>query len=173
MITAGRITPSTLLRKLGACSKKNPLYQAFRERGCALQTEFLLIYLASAELRSLIQAATNKSEAYNGFVRWVAFDGDGTIATNDREEPRKIINYDHLVANCIILLNVFCSGASLAHVPVAEPAFRGGIAADVEILEVAGALDIVGPFEIHAEVGIAIAKTKRRAWNGEVEIVAG
>ena len=100
-IKAGRITPSTLLRKLGTYSKKNRLYGAFRELGRALRTEFLLKYLHSAELRSLIQAATNKSEAYNGFTQWVAFGGEGTIATNDREEQRKMIKYNHLVANCV------------------------------------------------------------------------
>jgi len=106
-IKAGQITPSTLLRKLGTYSKKNRLYQAFRELGCALRTEFLLKYLGSTELRSLIQTATNKSEAYNGFAQWVAFGRDGTIATNDRDEQRKIIKYNHLVANCIIFHNVF------------------------------------------------------------------
>lgn len=106
-IKAGRITPSTLLRKLGTYSKKNRLYQAFRELGRALRTEFLLKYLGSAELRALIQAATNKSESFNGFAQWAAFGGDGTILTNDRDEQRKIIKYNHLVANCVIFHNVF------------------------------------------------------------------
>ena len=106
-IKAGRVTASTLLRKLGTYSKKNRLYQAFRELGRALRTEFLLKYLGSAELRVLIQAATNKSEAFNGFAQWVAFGGDGTIATNDRDAQRKLIKYNHLVANCVIFHNVF------------------------------------------------------------------
>ena len=106
-IKAGRITPSTLLRKLGTYSKKNRLYQAFRELGCVLRTEFLLKYLGSAELRALIQAATNKSESFNGFAQWAAFGGDGTILSNDRDEQRKIIKYNHLVANCVIFHNVF------------------------------------------------------------------
>ena len=62
---------------------------------------------ASAELRALIQAATNKSESFNGFTQWVAFGGDGTITTNDRDEQRKLIKYNHLVANCVIFHNVF------------------------------------------------------------------
>lgn len=106
-IKAGKVTASTLLRKLGTYSKKNRLYQAFRELGRALRTEFLLKYLGSAALRTLIQAATNKSEAFNGFAQWVAFGGDGTIATNDRDEQRKLIKYNHLVANCVIFHNVF------------------------------------------------------------------
>jgi TnpA family transposase len=106
-IKAGRVTASTLLRKLGTYSKKNRLYQAFRELGRAIRTEFLLKYLGSATLRTLIQAATNKSEAFNGFTQWVAFGGDGTISTNDRDEQRKLIKYNHLVANCLIFHNVF------------------------------------------------------------------
>jgi len=106
-IKAGRITPSTLLRKLGTYSKKNRLYHAFRELGRAIRTEFLLTYLSSAPLRRLIQAAINKSEAFNGFVQWVAFGGDGTLTTNDRDEQRKLIKYNHRVANCLIFHNVF------------------------------------------------------------------
>ena len=106
-IKAGRITASTLLRKLGTYSRKNRLYQAFRELGRAIRTEFLLKYISSVELRTLIHAATNKSEAFNGFSQWIAFGGDGTISTNDRDEQRKIIKYNHLVANCVIFHNVF------------------------------------------------------------------
>jgi hypothetical protein len=74
---------------------------------CAVRTEFLLKYLGSAELRATIQAATNKSEAFNGFAQWVAFGGDGTITQNSRDEQRKVIKYNHLVANCLIFHNVY------------------------------------------------------------------
>jgi len=106
-IKAGWITASTRLRKLGTYSQKNRLYQAFREWGCAIRTELLFKYIGRAELRTLIQAATNKSESFNGFTQWVAFGGDGTISTNDRDEQRKLIKYNHLVANCLIFHNVF------------------------------------------------------------------
>jgi len=112
-IKAGRITASTLLRKLGTYSRKNRLYQAFRELGRVIRTIFLLEYINSAEMRSLIQAATNKSESFNRFLQWLAFGGDGTIATNDRDEQRKIIKYNHLVANCVIFHNVFSLSRTL------------------------------------------------------------
>jgi TnpA family transposase len=41
-VTVGMIRPSTLLRKLGTYSRKNKLYQAFRELGNVVRTEFLL-----------------------------------------------------------------------------------------------------------------------------------
>ena len=106
-IKEGRIAASTVLRKLSSYSRKNKLYQAFRELGRAVRTEFLLRHLHEAELRATIQAATNKSEAFNGFAKWLFFGGEGMIATNDRAEQRKIIKYNHLVANCLIFFNVF------------------------------------------------------------------
>ncbi|SMD80371.1 Tn3 transposase DDE domain protein [Bacillus cereus] len=45
-IKMGCIHPSTILNKLSAYSKKNKLYQVFRELGCAIRTLFLLKYLS-------------------------------------------------------------------------------------------------------------------------------
>src|SRR4051812_20463253 len=100
-IKAGKITPSTILNKLGAYSRKNKLYQAFLVLGRVIRTMFLLKYLGHEVLRSTIQAATNKSEAFNGFTKWLFFGGQGIIAENDREKQRNIIKYNHLVANCL------------------------------------------------------------------------
>jgi len=46
-------------------------------------------------LRSIIQAATNKSEAFNGFAKWLSFGSEGIIAENDRDQQRKIIKYNN------------------------------------------------------------------------------
>ena len=105
-IQAGRLTASTLLRKLGTYSRKSRLYLAFRELGRVVRTAFLLRYLSDAELRQTIQAATNKSEAFNRFIRWVFFGGEGLIASNNRGIQRKRIKYSHLIANCLIFHNV-------------------------------------------------------------------
>ncbi len=106
-IKAGKFTASTILRKLGTYSRKNRLYQAFSELGRAIRTGFLMEYLGSQELRSSIQGALNKSEAFNGFTKWVGFGSAGIIQNNNREEQRKIIKYNHLVSNCLIFYNVF------------------------------------------------------------------
>lgn len=106
-IKAGKIAAATILRKLGTNSSKNKLYQAFQELGYAIRTGFLLRYIHDADLRALIQAATNKSESFNGFLKWLAFGGEGVISTNNRDEQRKLVKYNHLVANCLIFYNVF------------------------------------------------------------------
>lgn len=47
-IKAGKLMPSTILRKLGSNSRKNRLYQAFRELGQVIRTIFLLQYISDA-----------------------------------------------------------------------------------------------------------------------------
>jgi hypothetical protein len=77
-----------------------------RELGRVVRTWFLQQYLANLELRHEIQTATTKSERFNKFVRWVSFGGDRVIAENVRDEQRKFIQYNHLVANLLIFHNL-------------------------------------------------------------------
>lgn len=105
-IKAGKISSATLLRKLSNDSRKNRLYKAFRELGRVVRTVFLLEYISDLELRQQITATTNKAEAYNGFSKWLFFGGESIIADNDPEEQEKVIKYNDLVANAVILQNV-------------------------------------------------------------------
>ena len=103
-IRAGRISPSTILRKLGTASRKNKLYFAFRELGRVVRTTFLLEYIGDEELRRIIQAAQNKCEGFNQFAQWVYF-GNDTITENVRDDQLKIIKYNHLISNLVIFHN--------------------------------------------------------------------
>lgn len=105
-IKAGMITPSMLLRRLGSASRKNKLYFAFRELGRVIRTQFLLRYISDPELRRTIHAETNKTEEFHQFAGWAFFGGEGIMAENVRHEQRKVVKYNHLVANMIILNNV-------------------------------------------------------------------
>lgn len=104
-IKQGRISASAVLRRLGTHSRKNKLYAAFVELGRVIRTIFLLKYLSDPTLRDTINAATNKCESFNDFIKWIRF-ADGTLQENDRDEQRKLIKYNHLVANLMILHNV-------------------------------------------------------------------
>lgn len=104
-IKAGKILPSTLLRKLSNYSRRNRLYFAFRELGRVVRTIFLLKYISDKELREEIHANTNKAEAYNGFSKWLNFGGE-ILQENDPEEQEKLIKYNTLVANALIFQNV-------------------------------------------------------------------
>lgn len=105
-IKAGMVTPSTLLRRLGSASRKNKLYFAFRELGRVIRTMFLLRYINDPELRRTIHAETNKAEEFHQFAGWAFFGSEGIMAENVRHEQRKVVKYNHLVANMIILNNV-------------------------------------------------------------------
>ena len=45
-------------------------------------------------------------QQFNNFSQWLMFGGDGVIAENLRHEQRKVIKYNQLVANMVILHNV-------------------------------------------------------------------
>lgn len=104
-IKAGKILPSTLLRKLGNYSRKNRLYLAYRELGRVIRTKFLLKYISDKKFREEINANTNKVEAYNGFSKWLNFGGE-ILQENDPEEQEKLIKYNTLIANALIFQNV-------------------------------------------------------------------
>jgi TnpA family transposase len=112
-IQAGKMLPSTILRRLGTYSRKNRLHQAFRELGCVVRTVFHLQYISNLELRHQIQRETNKVEGYNGFTTWLHFDGYGVIAENDPEAQDKHIKYLDLLANAVLLQNVADMSAML------------------------------------------------------------
>jgi len=102
-VKTGKLTPSAILRKLGSHSRKNKLYYAFRELGRAVRTGFLLKYYHDPELRKTINAATNKCEEFNNFTKWTAFVNKGEIRENLKHEQIKIIKYNHLVSNLLII----------------------------------------------------------------------
>ena len=129
-IRAGNISSVTRLRKLGHESRKNRLYQAFRELGRGGRTVFLLQYLAEPAMRQQISAMTNKVEAYNGFAGWLFLGGESIIAENDPQEQEKMIQDNDLVANAVIFQNVV-DVSRILHALVAEgyPVAREDVAA--------------------------------------------
>jgi len=105
-IKLGRISPSTILRRFNNKSRKNKVYHALHQVGAAFRTIFLLEYIEDPQMRKTISAATNKSEAFNQFIKWAFFANEGLIDESVRHEQQKLIRYNHLVANMIMLHNV-------------------------------------------------------------------
>ena len=105
-IRAGKLQPSTLLRKLSHESRKNRLYQVFRELGRVLRTIFLLRYITDIPMREQITKTTNIAERYNQFCQWIRFAAAGLMAENDPEEMQKLVCYTDIVANALMLQNV-------------------------------------------------------------------
>ncbi len=104
-IKAGKLMPSTLLRKLSSYSRKNKLYQAFRELGLVVRTIFLLQYISDQGLRQQITACTNIVEGLNQFLSWIFFGKEGIITENDPDEQEKRLKYLDVVACAVTLQN--------------------------------------------------------------------
>jgi TnpA family transposase len=104
-IKAGKLMPSTVLRRLGSNSRKNRLYQAFQALGKVIRTLFLLQYISDRALRQEITACTNIVEGYHNFLDWVFFAKQGVITDQDPEEQEKRLKYLDLVASAVILHN--------------------------------------------------------------------
>jgi len=105
-VRVGKLQPSILLRKLGHESRKNRLYQAFRELGRVIRTIFLLRYISDGPLREQITKTTNIAERYNQFCAWICFAMGGLMAENDPEEQQKRVRYTDIIANALMLQNV-------------------------------------------------------------------
>ena len=106
-IKLGKVSASTIVRRLGTEGIRNNLFYAFRELGRVVRTKYLLEHVGQIDLRETVNAATCKSsEEFNNFLKWVFFYNNGIIQENLRHEQAKIVKYNHLVANLIILHNV-------------------------------------------------------------------
>ena len=101
-VRQGTVSSVTLLRRLNNRSRKNQVYQAFREVGRAVRTVVLLRYLSDPALREQIQRATNKAEAYNGFTKWLHFGNAGWLASRDPELQDKAVKFLDLLASSVI-----------------------------------------------------------------------
>lgn len=101
-VKQGTVSSVTLLRRLNNRSRKNQIYQAFREVGRAVRTAVLLRYLSDPALREQIQRATNKAEAYNGFTKWLHFGNAGWLTSRDPELQDKAIKFLDVVASSVI-----------------------------------------------------------------------
>ncbi|MFE2184899.1 Tn3 family transposase [Streptomyces sp. NPDC059455] len=101
-IREGRLSSAALLRRLGNESKRNRIYQAYRELGRVMRTIVLLRFLSEPELRESIQAMTNKVEAFHKFSNWLMFASD-VLQDNDPDHQEKAIKFNELLANCLIV----------------------------------------------------------------------
>jgi TnpA family transposase len=104
-IREGKVSSTMLMRRLSSNSRRNHIYQAFREVGRVIRTVQLLRFLSDPPLRRRVTAATNKVESYNGFSQWLQFGKRGVLGDNDPEEQEKLMKFNQLLANCVVFHN--------------------------------------------------------------------
>ena len=72
----------------------------------------------------MIQAATCKSEEFNQFISWIRFGDGGVIGDNMRFNQRKIIQFNHLLANMLIFHTVFIKQKASISLKIRELIFQ-------------------------------------------------
>src|SRR5262249_46348751 len=105
-LRAGIMLPSTLLRKLSNYSRKNRLYQAFRELGRVERTVFLLRYITEPDTHAQVVGETSKLESFHGFTDFLTFGDEDRIMEMTPEEQDKRLKYLDVLANAVMLQTV-------------------------------------------------------------------
>jgi hypothetical protein len=68
-----------------------------------------------------LNAATTKSEHFNRYAQWVSFGGGGLATAAARDEQRKMIKYNHLVANLLIFHTIVGMTKALDTLAATQP----------------------------------------------------
>ena len=102
-IQQGLLVPSVILRRLS--TSHDPLARGLIELGKVVRTRFLLLMISDVNLRKIQSRETNKVEQYHEFLQWITFGNGGIIRSNDPIEQEKMIQYQHLVSDLVVLYN--------------------------------------------------------------------
>jgi TnpA family transposase len=102
-----KTTQATLVRKLSGYKKNHPLLEALTEYNRMIKASYLLNYIDDASLRSYVQRALNRGEAYHQLRRAISnVNGDQFRGSSDEE----ILLWNEcarLVTNAIIYFNSY------------------------------------------------------------------
>ena len=96
---------STLVRKLSAYKSNHPLLEAFTEYNRLVKARYLLSYIDDPELRSHVQKALNRGEAYHQLRRAISQVNGDRFRGNSDEEIELWNECARLIANAIIYFN--------------------------------------------------------------------
>ncbi len=96
---------SQLFKRLSSYAKDHPLYQALKEFGRIIKTQFILTYYDDLELRQRIEKQLNKVELANRFSKAVFFANNQEFQDGTKEEQEIATACKVLIQNAIVLWN--------------------------------------------------------------------
>lgn len=98
-------TASQIFKRLSSYSYQHPLYQALKEYGRLIKTQFLLHYMDDVELRQAIERQLNIVELTHRFSRAVFFADNQEFRAETKEEQEVVAGCKQLIQNAIVLWN--------------------------------------------------------------------
>lgn len=107
-------TASQIFKRLSSYSYQHPLYQALKEYGRLIKTQFLLHYLDDVELRQAIERQLNIVELTHRFSKAVFFGDNQEFRAETKEEQEVVAGCKQLIQNTIVLWNYLFLSDKLA-----------------------------------------------------------
>lgn len=104
-LQAGTVLPSSMLKRLAAFQRQNPLDLALQELGRIERTLFMLDWLKSPQLRQHCQAGLNKSEQRHALAQVICTFKQGRIADRGQEAQQFRASGLNLVIAAIVYWN--------------------------------------------------------------------
>ena len=98
-------TASQIFKRLSSYSLQHPLYQALKEYGRLIKTQFLLRYMDDVELRQAIERQLNIVELIHRFSKAVFFADNQEFSAETKEEQEVVAGCKQLIQNAIVLWN--------------------------------------------------------------------
>jgi len=99
------MTQATLVGKLSGYSQNHPLLKALTEYNRMLKAMYLLDYIDDASLRSYVQRALNRGEAYHQLRRAIAHVNGNRFSGKNDDEINLWNECARLISNAIIYFN--------------------------------------------------------------------
>jgi TnpA family transposase len=113
-------TASQLFRRLNSYAKHHPLYQALKEFGKILKSDFLLRFIDDVTLRQAIEKQLNKGENANQFSKAISFGNHHAFLYGEKVEQELAEGCRRLIKNAIICWNDLYLSQKIAQEPDAE-----------------------------------------------------
>ena len=108
-------TQAAIVKKLSTYSKKHPLLQALTEYDWLIKSMYILEYIDDASLRSYIQRALNRGEAYHQ-LRWTVASINSSRFRGGSDSEIDLWNEcARLLTNAIIYFNSLILNKLLGH----------------------------------------------------------
>jgi TnpA family transposase len=96
---------SQLFKRLSSYALDHPLYQALKEFGRIIKSQYILTYLDNVELRQRIEKQLNKIELANRFSKAVFYANNQEFQVGTKEEQEIATACTVLIQNAIVLWN--------------------------------------------------------------------
>jgi len=106
---------SQLFKRLHSYAKDHPLYQALKEFGRIIKTQFILTYLNDVALRQGIEKQMNKIKLANRISQAIFHANDQEFQVGAKEEQEVATGCKVLIQNAIVLWNYLYLFQSLSN----------------------------------------------------------